>query len=152
MSEKLTLQEELAAIDVGARHLWDQLTDEQQKGISLYILNRYASSINTSNRLIQEYAILKTNEYYNKHYFTLAKHPKLLWYLLCMCGDENQQIRRHKWIGIKKEKKNKCETFLQELYPHVNDTELEILTKINTRDDLIEYCRDLGMDDKDINL
>jgi hypothetical protein len=36
MSEKLSIKDETAAIDLGARDLWDNLTEEQQKTISFF--------------------------------------------------------------------------------------------------------------------
>ena len=45
MSEKLELKEKLAAIDVGARDLWDEVSDEERKRIKgeFFIINRYIS-------------------------------------------------------------------------------------------------------------
>ena len=77
MSDKLTIKDETAAIDLGAKDLWDNFTDEQKKTISFFLLNRYASSIKTSDREAQELAVFKTNEYFNKYYFNISKHPKL---------------------------------------------------------------------------
>ena len=74
MSEKLSIKDETAAIDMGARDLWDSLTDEQKKQISFYLLNRYASSVKTTDREAQELAVFKTNEYFNKYFFNLSKH------------------------------------------------------------------------------
>ena len=79
---KLPLKDILGAIDMGAKDVWDELTDEQRKQVSFYLLNRYTSSIK-GTRDNQEVAVFKTNEYYNKHFFTLQKHKKLLWQLLC---------------------------------------------------------------------
>jgi hypothetical protein len=69
MSDKLTIKDETAAIDMGARGLWNEFTDDQKKQISFFLLNRYASSIKTSDREAQELAVFKTNEYFNKNFF-----------------------------------------------------------------------------------
>jgi hypothetical protein len=151
MSDKLTIKDETAAIDMGARDLWDNFTEEQQKQISLYILIRYASSIRTNNREIQELAVLKTNEYYNKHYFSLTKHPKLLWHLLCMTGNEEKQIYFHEWIGFKKKgDDNKVYKVLSQLFPDMKDDELELLAKVTDKKEIKEYAKDLGMTDEEI--
>ena len=76
---KLPIKDILAAIDMGALEVWDELSDEERKQVSFFLLNRYVSSVK-SNRDSQELAVFKTNEYYNKHFFTLQKHKKLLLY------------------------------------------------------------------------
>lgn len=151
MTDKITLKDETAAIDLGARLLWDTFTEDQRKQISLFLLLRYASSIRTSNRDAQELAIFKTNEYYNKHFFSLSKHPKLLWYLVCMCGNDEEKIYFHEWIGFKKKNSdNKIFKFLEEMYPDKNDAEIELMIKKSTKAELKQYAKDLGLDDKEI--
>lgn len=151
MSEKLTIKDETAAIDMGARDLWDNFTEDQQKQISFYILNRYASSIKTSDREAQELAIFKTNEYYNKNYFNISKHPKLLWYLVCMTGNAEKKIYFHEWIGFKKKSDdNKVLKVLEQLFPDMKTDELELLATMSDKKDIKEYAKDLGMTDEEI--
>jgi hypothetical protein len=151
MSDKLTIKDETAAIDMGARDLWDNLSEEHRKTISLYLLIRYASSIKTSDREAQELAIFKTNEYYNKNYFELSKHPKLLWYLVCMTGNEEKKVYFHEWIGYKKKSgDSKSIKFLESLYPDMKSDEIELLAQINDPADLKKMAKDLGWEDKDI--
>ena len=76
---KLPLKDILAAIDMGAKEVWDELSDDERKQVSFYLLNRYVSS-QKGNRDKQELAVFKTNEYYNKNFFNLQKHKKLLWF------------------------------------------------------------------------
>jgi hypothetical protein len=151
MSDKLTIKDETAAIDMGARDLWDNFTEEQRKQISMYLLIRYASSIKTGDREVQELAIFKTNEYYNKHYFTLTKHPKLLWYLVCMTGNEDKKIYFHEWIGYKKKTgDSKVLKFLETVYPDMKSDEIELLATITDKKDIKEYAKQLGMTDAEI--
>lgn len=151
MSEKLTIKDETAAIDLGARDLWDSFTEEQKKQISFYLLNRYASSIKTANREAQELAVFKTNEYFNKHFFALSKHPKLLWYLICMTGNEEKKIYFHEWIGFKKkENDSKIYKFLEQVYPELKADELELKAKLTSTSEAKELARDLGMSEADI--
>lgn len=151
MSDKLTIKDETAAIDMGARDLWDNFTDDQRKQISLYLLLRYASSIKTNDRDAQELAVFKTNEYYNKNFFDISKHPKLLWYLVCMTGNEEKKIYFHEWIGYKKKSENnKVLKFLETVYPDMKTDELELLAKITSEKEIKEIAKDLGYDDKEI--
>ena len=151
MSDKLTIKDETAAIDLGAKDLWDSFTDEQKKTISFFLLNRYASSIKTSDREAQELAIFKTNEYFNKYYFNISKHPKLLWYLICMCGNDEKKIYFHEWIGYKKKNgDNKIYKFLETVYPDMKTDELELKAMLMDIKEARELARELGMPDSEI--
>ena len=97
--QKLPVKDILAAIDMNAKSVWDELSDDERKQVSFWLLNRYASSV-VGNRDKQELAVFKTNEYYNKGFFVLQKHKKLLWQLLCMSGNTGK-IQYHEWIGYK---------------------------------------------------
>lgn len=151
MSEKLTIKDETAAIDMGARDLWDNFTDDQRKQISFFLLNRYASSIKTTSRAEQEMAIFKTNEYFNKNFFNISKHPKLLWYLLCMTGNDAKKIYFHEWIGFKKKTSDdKVYKFLESKYPNAKRDELEMLALLTDKSEIKQLAKDMGLDDKQI--
>lgn len=150
-NDKLSIKEVTAAIDLGARDLWDSFTDEQKKSVSFFLLNRYASSIKTSNREAQELAIFKTNEYYNKHHFSLSKHHKLLWYLVCMCGNDEGKVHFHEWIGYKKKTgDNKIYKFLETIYPDMKTDELELKASLMDIKQARALAKDLGMADSEI--
>ena len=152
MTNKLPLKDILAAIDMNAKNVWDELSDEEQKQVSFFLLNRYASAVK-GNKLQKELAILKTNEYYNKNFFTIQKHKKLLWFLLCMTANESKEIRHHEWIGYKLKDagaQNKAIKFLKELYPNMKEDEIELLAQINSKDELKELAEAHGMDKAEI--
>ena len=98
--QKLPLKDILAAIDMGGKSVWDELSEDEQKQVSFWLMNRYVSSVK-GNREKQELAVFKTNEYYNKNYMEVSKHPKLQWQLLCQSGNTGK-IEFHQWIGHKK--------------------------------------------------
>jgi hypothetical protein len=153
MSEKIELKEKLAAVDLGARSFWDDINDEQRKALKseLYILNRYISNVKTANRDTKEHFVLAVNEYFNKHWNTLQKHPKLLWLLLCMCGHDSKDIFFHEWIGFKKKKGDtKAAKFLMEIYPNRKQDEVEILAQLMDTKELKTLARSHGYDDKQI--
>jgi len=104
MTEKIELKEKIAAVDQNIRELWDAMEPDQQKSLKseFFILNRYISSAKGEKREIQEHFVLTVNEYFNKHWNTLQKHPKLLWLLLCMCSYNGKKTFFHEWIGNKK--------------------------------------------------
>jgi hypothetical protein len=154
MTFKVELKEKLVAVDLGARSLWDELDETNQKALKseLFILNRYISNVKGQPRDIQEHFVLTVNEYFNKHWNTLQKHPKLLWQLLCMCSYNNQKIFFHEWIGLKKKNSSnkKGLNFLLQVYPNRKQDELELLAELMTLKEFKELAKDLGYSDKEI--
>jgi hypothetical protein len=149
---KLALKDILEAVDQGGRDLWDLFDEEQKKDVKFFLLNRYVSSVRTSNREVQEHFVLATNEYFNKHWNLLYKHPKLLWQLLCCCGYENKQAYFHEWIGNKKKAgEGKKLKLLQEMYPSRKMDELEMLADMMTTKELKYLAQEQCWDDKKID-
>lgn len=147
---KLKLNEILAAVDMDAKYLWDDLTEEQRKSVVFFTLNRYISNVN-GNRELQEHYALLANERFNKNLFDLLnKHPKLLWQLACSCAHESKDINFHPWLKVKKEK-NKKEEFLAKLFPNMKRDDLITLSEISSVQEIKKYCESLGWDKKDIN-
>ena len=145
--QKLPVKDILAAIDMNAKSVWDELSDDERKQVSFWLLNRYASSV-IGNREKQELAVFKTNEYYNKNFNVLGvKHPKLQWQLLCMCGATGK-IEFHKWIGFKKKTTDnaKGEKILQDIYPNMKIDEVELLARISTKKELKQLAEEHGIE------
>ena len=149
---KLPIKDILAAVDMGALTVWDELSDEERKQVSFYLLNRYISSVK-GDREKQELAVFKTNEYYNKGFFVLQKHKKLLWQLLCLSGNTGK-IAYHEWIGHKKKAgdNSKAAKFLSNMFPNMKQDEVELLARISTKKELQEYAQAHGTDKKDVKL
>ena len=95
--QKLPIKDILGAVDMGAKNVWNEFSDDERKQVSFWLLNRYVSAVQGSKD-DQALAVFKTNEYYNKNYMIASKHPKLMWQLLCMSGN-TQKIQYHNWIG-----------------------------------------------------
>lgn len=145
-------QDMIPAVDMGIKELWDAASEEGRKEIKgdLWNLNRYISSVKTSNKDLQEHYLLTVNEYYNKDWANISKHPKLQWLTLAMCSHESKKTQFHEWIPLKKEK-NKKEEFLSELFPNMKRSDVETLAAITTDKEIKKYCEDLGWDKKEIN-
>jgi hypothetical protein len=144
------LKDILAAVDLDAKEVWDELTPEQRKSVVFFTLNRYLSNV-SGPRELQEHYILLTNEYFNKNLFLImSKHPKLTWMTACACSHESKKIHRHEWLGLKREKNKKVE-FLADLFPTMKYADIETLAAITTTDEIKEYCEGLGWDKKSIN-
>lgn len=157
----LELNEKLAAIDNNLKELWDEIDDNQQKDLqkSLFVLNRFVSNVtkklnskkSSITREEQEHWILSVNEFYNKNFFTLQKHPKLLWQLLCMCSYDNNTIYYHEWLGFSGKKiNNKIVEFLKEQNPTAKLSDIEIMSKILTKSEIKALAESLGYEPTEI--
>jgi hypothetical protein len=145
-------KEIIPAVDMGLKDLWDAAGEEGQKEIKadLWNLNRYISSVKSNNRELQEHFVLTVNEFYNKNWAAIQKHPKLVWQTLCMCSHETKKTYFHEYIPLRKAKNKKVE-LLGELFPNMKWSDLETLAEINTDKEIKQYCESLGWDKKEIN-
>ena len=151
---KVPLKEVIAAVDLNARSMWDELDDEQRKNVKneFWILNRYISNVKTSNREQMEHFVLTVNEYFNKNWNDIQKHPKLAWQLLCMCNWDGEKIFFHEWLGMSQKKKNnsKRAKLLNSVYSTLKPADIETLLEISTNDELKELAREIGWSDKEL--
>ena len=99
---------------------------------------------------VQEHFVLTVNEFYNKNWANIAKHPKLQWMTLTMCSHESKKTQFHEWVPLKRAK-NKKEEFLAELFPNMKRADVETLTSITTDKEVKQYCESLGWDKKQVN-
>ena len=146
-SEKLPIKDILAAVDMGAKDVWDELSDEEKKQVSFWLLNRYVSSVKGSFEK-QALAVFKTNEYYNKNWNEIGtKHPKLQWQLLCQAGNTGK-IEYHQWIGFKKKTSdnNKSVKLLEQIYPNMKQDEVELLARLSTKKELKALAEEYGIE------
>jgi hypothetical protein len=149
MSDKLNIANEMRVFDRKDRTFYDNLTEEERKKFSNYLMIRWGSSVEGSREL-QEFYVVATNERLNKHFFDIGRHPKLQWLSLVACSYGKGETYFHEWIPLKKEK-NKKEEFLAELFPNMKRADVETLAAITTDSEIKEYCQGLGWDKKQIN-
>jgi len=150
MTDKLNIANEMRAFDNKDRNFYQDLTDEERKKFSNYLMIRWGSSVQGSAEL-QQYYLLSCNENLNKHFFDLAQHPELQW-LSATTVSPGMGTFRHDWIKQKKREgsNTKPVKFLRQLYPEYKEDELELLARINTLDDLKQLAREHGWDDRRI--
>lgn len=150
---KLTIKEILQQLDRGNSEWWDTLSDEQKKQINYWLLNRYMSSAKGSVETVAM-AVLLTNEYYNKNWNVLGtRHPKLQWQILCMLN-ETRSSQFHKYINLKRKADSKSKTvkLLMKLYPNKKLDEVRLLAKLSTRQEIKEFAKAHGIEEKDIDI
>ena len=152
MSEdKLSIKSEMSAFDRKDRHFYDSLTDEEKKKFSPFLMIRYGATV-TGNPDLQAYYLMSCNERLNKHFFDVntAQHKKLQW-LLATTVSPGMGNQYQQWIAPKKKTNdNKSIKFLRELYPHLKEDDLKLMSELNDKDDLKAYAKGMGWADKDI--
>jgi hypothetical protein len=109
---------------------------------------RWGSAVQGSREL-QEYYVQSCNYYFNKHFFSINKHPGLQW-LCATAVSPGMGSHRHQWISPKKKEggNSAVRKQLAELYPDMKDDELDLLAKLTTKKELDEYIRDHGNETK----
>jgi hypothetical protein len=148
MSDKLNIANEMRQFDRKNRQFYDELTAEERKKFSNYLMIRWGSSVEGS-RDLQEFYVISCNERFNKHFFDLGKHPKLQW-LLATTVSPDMGTPRHPWIAPRK-KEPGASSFkkqLSELFPHMKTDEIDLLASITTKKELDAYIRQHGNDPK----
>lgn len=150
MSDKLNIANEMRAFDNKDRDFYKNLTDEERKKFSNYLMIRWGSSVQGSAEL-QQYYLLSCNENLNKHFFDLAQHPELQW-LSATIVSPGMGTFRHDWIKQKKREgaSSKAVKFLKQIFPEYKEDELELLANINSTEDLKQLAREHGWDDRRI--
>jgi hypothetical protein len=148
MSDKLNIANEMRMFDRKVRSFYDDLTAEEKKKFSTYLMIRWGSAVDGS-RDLQEFYVIATNERLNKHFFDIGRHPKLQW-LLATTVSPDIGTPRHPWIAPKKKEaglsaKRKA---LMEIFPHYKDDEIDVMAEITTQKEIDAYNREAGRDKK----
>jgi len=146
--DKLSIQNEMAQFDRKNREFYDSLTDEERKKFSNYLMIRWGSAVQGSREL-QEFYVIATNERLNKRFFDINRHPRLQW-LCATTVSPDLGTQRHPWIAPKKREAGASGIKKQvaELYPHLKDDEVELMSRINDKKDIDTYLKASGQDAK----
>jgi hypothetical protein len=146
MSDKLNIANEMRMFDRKVRTFYDDLTAEEKKKFSNYLMIRWGSAVEGSREL-QEFYVIATNERLNKHFFDVAKHPKLQW-LMATAVSPGMGTHRHNWIAPKKKQSGASarRRALEAIFPHYKDDEIDVMMVIVTQKEIDEYNRAAGND------
>lgn len=147
MPAKLDIKRELAAVDLKNYDFYSELTDEEKKDFSPYILMRYISSVE-KDRDIEEWFLDRTNDRVNKNHWDLSKnHKELLWKL---CATTGAGVKcYHPYIAAgKKTKVDKFEKLLADLYPAHKISDIKLMASMMTDKDREEIFDKMGFDKK----
>ena len=146
--DKLSIQNEMAEFDRKNREFYDSLTDEERKKFSNYLMIRWGSAVQGSREL-QEFYVIATNERLNKRFFDINRHPRLQW-LTATTVSPGLGTQRHPWIAPRKKEAGASgiRKQLAEMYPHLKDDEVELMSRINDKKDIDAYLKASGQDTK----
>jgi len=146
--DKLSIANEMTQFDRKNRKFYDELTDEERKKFSNYLMIRWGSAVQGS-RDLQEFYVIATNQRLNRHFFAVNRHPRLQW-LMSTTVSPGLGTQRHVWIAPKKREPGATgvRKQLAELYPHLKDDELDVMTRITTAKELVDYQRLSAQDTK----
>jgi hypothetical protein len=143
----LDIKRELEAVDLRNYDFYDNLSDQEKKEFSPYVLMRYVSNVQGETD-IQEWFLETTNELVNKDHWVLSKnHKGLLWKLFAGCGAGVKTYHPYLKAGTK-EKAIKIEKLLADIYPAAKLADIKMLAKMMTKKDKDELFDKMGFDKK----
>jgi len=147
--EKLNIKNEMREFDRKNRRFYDDLTEEERKKFSNYLMIRWGSAVYGS-REMQEFYVIATNERLNRHFFAANRHPKLQW-LMATTVSPGMGSLDHPWIAPKKKDpgNNEVKRGLMALNPSMKTDDIEILAKLTDKKILRDYLREHGNETKD---
>jgi len=137
----------LSAIDKKDYNYFDNLSEEEQKQISPYLLMRWGSTVHGNNDISKYYA-LSTNSFVNENFWDYSNNKKFSWLLLCSASPGIGK-QKHYWLGAAKGKnESKLKKALLELMPNKKSSEIDLILKVNTKEEIFEWLRSLGWEEQ----
>lgn len=147
MATKLDIGRELSAVNFRKHDFYKNLTEEEKKSFSPYILMRYISNPQTDSETY-EFILERVNDLVNINHWTLSKgHKQLLWELFASCG-VGANLKYTYLKANSKEKANKIEKLLEELYPAMKLCDIKLLASLMDKKDKEELFDKMGFDKK----
>ena len=149
-SDMLSTKNRMRAVDLKDRDYYDRLNDQDRPKFSAYLNMRSTANVEGSAD-IQEWYLRAHNERVNINFFDLSRHPKLQW-LLCTTVSPELGVQRHYWLNPKSRdnSSDRLIKFFSELYPEYNQQELELMVKLNSLNQIKDFARALGWDERRI--
>lgn len=140
----------LPGIDTRSKTFYHSLNDEEKKGFSPWLVQRYLSSAESANNAIIEHYLIMTNDIVNVNSGDI-KDPEMTWLLMSIVGI-GKSIK-HPYIapgGGKRKKKNAFKSWLSDHYPHLDDQELDIWISSLDKKSAKDMLEQFQVKDKDV--
>ena len=148
MANKLDIKRVLKAVDNKNYNFYSNLTDEERKELSPFVLMRFVSNVQGQDQDIEEWFVEMTNDFVNKNHWQLSKnHKELLWKLLAATGAGMPCYHPYLAAG-KKTKTDKFENLLCEIYPSMKLSDIKLMASMMNEKDREELFENMGFDRK----
>lgn len=145
---QVPIDQVMTAVDLRKGDYYAKLSDEDRKGVSTYMAQRWASQVQ-GTRDVQEEYLIGVNEYSNVDYIaTTSAHEELRWRALALCGLGFKQ--RHEFIPPKNQKKDKLTAWLIKQFPSMSNEEIELFKTINGTDVFEDIAVSQNMGNKEL--
>lgn len=141
---KLNVFDVLKRLDVKDVNYYDRLTEEQRKAFVPLITMKWMSGVSDPRQ------VHFVNELVNPHVFNSYKHPRLLYYLLTICGSGTS--KRHFWnktLSKKTSSTPTCIDVIKEYFGYNTIEAIEAFPLLSNANILL-YAEDLGRQKEDI--
>jgi hypothetical protein len=140
----------LPALDTRQKDFFANLTEEERKGFSPWLVQRYLSSAESTSQEIIEHYLIMTNDIVNIN-FSDVKDPEMTWKLMSIVGVGRSM--KHPYVAPgkgKKKKQNAFKQWLSDLYPHLDDQELDIWISNLDKESARSMLEQFQVKDKDV--
>lgn len=147
-----TIKEEMRALDTRNFEWYQNLSEDEQKSLSMWVLMLYASSVESKVSEINHHYLTMVNDFVNVNFNSLKHHPELQWRLMQLCSVGTVQY--HPWIrpGRRQSKASNrlMFEFYLNLYPHLKDDEIEMALALLSKEEKIDLLEQYGIEKKKI--
>lgn len=140
----------LPALDTRQKDFFANLSEEERKGFSPWLVQRYLSSAESPSQDVIEHYLIMTNDIVNVN-FSDIKDPEMIWKLMTIVGVGRSM--KHPYVAPGKGKKKKLNPFkqwLKDQYPHLDDQELDIWISNFDKESARNMLEQFQVKDKDI--
>ena len=145
---QVPIDQVMTAVDLRKGDYYAKLSDEDRKSVSTYMSQRWASQVQ-GTRDVQEEYLIGVNEYSNVDYIaTTSAHEELRWRAIALCGLGFKQ--RHEFIPPKNQKKDKLTAWLIKQFPSMSNEEIELFKTINGTDVFEDIAVSQNMGNKEL--
>jgi len=144
--DKLNIAHEMKCFDLKDRSFYRDLTTEERKKFSNYLMIRWGSAV-AGSRDLQEFYVISCNQRFNRHFFAINRHPELQW-LCATTVSPGMGTHRHSWIAPKKKEAgaSTVKKQLLQLFPNMKSDEVDLMARLNSKADIAQYLKSLGQD------